>query len=57
MNHPLIKTIVKLKEARGECVGEILDYYGKCDKEVDHAWRAINRLIHRIEKNQFKPYK
>jgi len=54
--HPLQSTIQCLKKAKAECVGETMDHFGKCDETVDHAWRAIDRLQKRLEKNEFKPY-
>ena len=54
--HPLRNTIKKLEEAREESVTDILNHYGECSEKTDAVWRAIDRLIKRLEKNNFKPY-
>lgn len=56
LTHPLQDTLKLLNKAKAECVGEIMDHYGKCDETVDHAWRAIDRLEKRLTSKKFKPY-
>lgn len=55
--HPLFRTIAALNTAKHECASEILDHHGSLGDHNDHAWRAIDRLMQRLAKNKFKPYK